>query len=70
MQLISETTYKDVKRADTVTAVTLSQSNCAFVMFVCILSMYARDVCMCSFATGVNFSGLWKDLKNPTICDL
>ena len=64
MQLISETTYKDVKHANPVTSVTLSQSNCAFVMFVCILSMYARDVCMYSFASGVNFSGTWKNEKN------
>ena len=48
---------KDVKHANPVTSVTLSQSKCAFVMFVCILtsSMYARDVCMYSLANGVNF---------------
>ena len=38
MQLIGETTYKDVKHANPVTSVNLSQSTCAFVMFVCIVS--------------------------------
>ena len=66
MQLISETTYKDVKHANPVTSVTsfITIKLCVlFVMFVCLLRMYARDVCMYSFASGVNFSGSWENLK-------
>lgn len=60
---------RDVKHTNPVTSVTLSQSNCAFVMFVCIVCMYTRDVCMYSSASKVNFCGVFfriveKNLKN------
>ena len=58
MQLISETPYRDVKHTNPVTSFILSQSNRAFVMFVCIVCMCTIDVCMYSFASGENFSGL------------